>query len=74
MADGDETNQLLREIRDILAAQESKYDEHLKRIQGVYAEQLTFSAQERKRSVRILFVWVMILVGLLAMSVKWWMH
>ena len=73
MADSDETNQLLREIRDILATQQSKYDEHLKRIQELYAEQLAISAQERKKSARMLFVWGMLLVGLLTMLVKWWM-
>jgi hypothetical protein len=69
----DETNQLLREIRDILASQEHKYDDHLKKIQLAYEQQIQTNAQERKKSLRMLFLWVMILIGLLAFSAKWWM-
>ena len=65
----DETNQLLREIRDILASQQSKYDDHLKKIQGLYMEQIQTNAQERTKSVRIIFALVLVLVGLVIMAV-----
>jgi hypothetical protein len=70
MADTNETNHLLREIRDILAAQESKYEQHIKRTQEMYAEQIQTNAEERKKSLRMLFAWGMILVGLLCVLWK----
>jgi hypothetical protein len=68
--DNDETNSLLREIRDLLVSQQSKYDDHIKKIQGVYAEQVEINAQERKKSVRIIFVLILLLVGLVILAVN----
>jgi len=64
-----ETNQLLREIRDLLASREAKYDEHLKRIQGMYVEQINTGAKERQKSVRVVFALILLLAGLVAMAV-----
>jgi hypothetical protein len=59
----EDTNQLLREIRDILAPQQNKYEQHLKDVRTIYAEQIQTNAAERKKSVRILFAAILVVVG-----------
>jgi hypothetical protein len=68
MAD-DETNLLLREIRDLLAAQESKYSQHLADCQRIYKEQLDAAAAwQRKRAVLGAILMVGVVIALVAMS------
>jgi hypothetical protein len=63
MADDSENTQLLREIRDLLAAQESKYQQHLKDIKATYAEQLQMGEQSRKKSVRNIFIAIILMLA-----------
>jgi hypothetical protein len=67
---GDDTNQLLREIRDILASQQNKYEQHLKDVRSMYTEQIQTNAQERKKSVRVIFALILLLVGLVVVAVN----
>jgi hypothetical protein len=59
----DETNQLLREIRDLLASQDKKYDDHLIKVQETYMQQIEINRQERKKSVRVVFLALLAVVG-----------
>lgn len=49
----DETNQLLREIRDLMASREQQYQQHLADIGKAYDEQLRRYAAERRKSAWI---------------------
>ena len=69
MTDESETNQLLREIRDLLASQESKYQQHIADSKALYAEQLAVTEQARKKSFwRILIVLIVFLSSLAALT------
>jgi hypothetical protein len=52
MADSGETNELLREIRDLLNGQEARYEKHRIETKKLYDEQLArMRAMERRRTV-----------------------
>ncbi len=53
----EETNELLREIRNLLAEREQKYDEHLEKTRKLYESQLRRARRFQLRS--ILFVLVL---------------
>lgn len=65
----DETNQLLREIRDILASQDKKYDDHLKKVQDTYAQQIQIAEQHRKKHVRVILMLLLIFFAGIALVV-----
>ena len=56
----EETNQLLHEIRDLLADREQKYDEHLEKTRQLYDSQLRNARRFQVRS--ILFVLMLFIV------------
>jgi hypothetical protein len=64
-----ETNQLLREIRDLLASREATYDQHLAKIQKEYDRQVETNAKERQKSVRTITAMILLLTGLVAFAV-----
>ncbi len=60
----DDTTQLLKEIRDILAAQERKYEKHLEDVKQAYVQQIKMGETERKNATRNVF-WLIILLAAL---------
>ena len=71
MNGSDESNSLLREIRDLLAAQETKYQQHLVDIKAAYAEQLRMGEQARKKSLRTMFLGLLVLFAAMAAMLMW---
>jgi hypothetical protein len=72
MADGDETNKLLREIRDLLADRERQYAAHLQDVRDMYNEQLLQARQERERAINRLSLAAAI-IGAIAFGIYLWL-
>jgi hypothetical protein len=66
----DETNELLREIRDLLAKREEQYQQYLADIKKTYAEQLKMAAAERTRALRISFAFLAVLMAVMLLILK----
>lgn len=65
MTDSQETNELLREIRDLLADREEQYTRHLEQIRVMYDEQAAFAKKEREAAIRQLTIVVAVLGAVL---------
>ncbi|MBA3480346.1 MAG: hypothetical protein H0T51_00890 [Pirellulales bacterium] len=68
----DETNELLREIRDLLAQRERQYEEHLGKTRALYDSQLQAAEKLRRKMMRNLLIvvglFLSILIGMMVAS------
>lgn len=70
MTDNRETNELLREIRDLLADREEQYARHLEQIREMYDEQAAFAKKEREAAIRQLAVLAAIVGAVAVLAIK----
>jgi hypothetical protein len=69
MSNDDETNAVLREIRDLLAQREEQYQRYLADIKQVYVDQLKMAEAQRARAIRTLSILGAVFGGLVAIAI-----
>jgi hypothetical protein len=70
MSETQETNELLREIRDLMAKREELYQQYLLDSRKLYAEQAQLGAAERKKSMREVTILLVLLAVIIVVVLK----
>jgi hypothetical protein len=71
MASDDDTNALLKEIRDLLATREKQYSDHLAEVRNMYEYQLARFREERAKSIRAISIILAVLGGIVFIVFMW---